>query len=157
MVGTLERVWLAGKFREIEKRLMAALAQLSDEQVNWRPDPHSMSIANLIVHIEGNIEERIGQGMYGREGTRNREAEFAVLHRTKEELEAIVARSFGMLKTAAEELSDEDLQRTQRVRGKERTNLEILLQCSAHFSEHLGQVLYAAKMLLGERYRTTSI
>lgn len=54
---------LVKKFKEIKKRIMLVLDQLSDEHVNWRPDDSSNSIANLIVHINGNIQERIGDGI----------------------------------------------------------------------------------------------
>jgi hypothetical protein len=53
--------------------------------------------------------------------------------------------------------TEQTLMQTQRVRGKERANADILMQCAAHFSEHLGQVLYIGKLLKGSDYVTTSI
>ncbi|MWC26876.1 DUF1572 family protein [Paenibacillus sp. MMS18-CY102] len=57
------REWLAAKFEEIRKRILKALEQLDDEQVNWRPNDASHSISTLIKHIEGNILERIAKGI----------------------------------------------------------------------------------------------
>jgi hypothetical protein len=43
------------------------------------------------------------------------------------------------------------------VRKRERTNLDMLHQCAAHYSEHMGQILYIAKQILKEKYKSTSI
>jgi len=54
-------------------------------------------------------------------------------------------------------MTEESLMSTQLVRNKERLNLDMLLQCAMHFSEHLGQVLYIAKSIKDETYLSTSI
>ncbi|WP_198027763.1 DUF1572 family protein [Paenibacillus forsythiae] len=54
--------------------------QLSDEQVNWRPNDSSNSIANLMVHISGNINERISKGINNKDFIRNRDEEFEELN-----------------------------------------------------------------------------
>ncbi|MEV5025668.1 DUF1572 family protein [Paenibacillus sp. LPE1-1-1.1] len=53
------REWLIHKFEEIRRRILKAVDQLDDEQLNWRPDETSHSISMLIKHIEGNMLERI--------------------------------------------------------------------------------------------------
>lgn len=53
------RDWLSRKFDEIRKRILKALQQLNEEQVNWKPDGTSHSISTLIKHVDGNIQERI--------------------------------------------------------------------------------------------------
>ncbi|MNN56142.1 hypothetical protein D3C81_1710580 [compost metagenome] len=55
-------ILLKNKFDEILNRILLVINQLTDEQLNWRPNESSNSIANLIVHIEGNIYERISKG-----------------------------------------------------------------------------------------------
>lgn len=69
----------------------------------------------------------------------------------------MVKRSFRELIETTKKSSSETLTQTQLVRNRERTNLDILLQCATHFSEHMGQILYIGKMCLDEDYKTTSI
>jgi hypothetical protein len=116
------RTWLTSKFTEIESRLLLVLDQLSDEQVNWIPNNTSNSISNLIIHIDGNISERISKGIHYKPFKRDREKEFDTTFITM---------------------------------NKERSNIEILLQCATHFSEHMGQILYIAKICLDDSYETT--
>ncbi|MNC38963.1 DinB superfamily protein [compost metagenome] len=148
---------LVTKFEEIQKRLISVLDQLSDEQVNWRPNDSSNSIANLVVHISGNISERISKGMNNRDYIRNRDQEFEELYRTKQDLIELITDSFREAIETTRYMTEETLLKTQLVRDRERTNIDILIQCATHFSEHLGQIFYIAKMLKDGEYATTSV
>lgn len=149
--------WLIHKFEEIEHRIMLVIDQLDDDQLNWRPNESSNSISNLLIHINGNMNERIGSGILKKEVTRNRDEEFESVYKSKADLKTLTQNLFRELIETTNRMTDETFRETQRIRNKERTNREILLQCAAHFSEHLGQILYIGKMLLDESYETTSI
>lgn len=151
------REWLISKFNEIERRLLLVLDQLTDDQLNWHSNNNSNSISTLIVHIKGNINERISKGINKTSFERDREKEFEETYLTKSELKEMVKRSFRELIETTKNSSSETLTQTQLVRNRERTNLDILLQCATHFSEHMGQILYIGKMCLDEDYKTTSI
>lgn len=153
----LIRSWLIIKFEEIARRITLVLEQLNDEQVNWRPNDASNSISNLIIHITANINERINKGINNIPYERKRESEFESCHLTKNELIDIIKMSFHDLVNTTKKISFAKLGETQLVRGRERTNLEILLQCATHFSEHMGQILFIGKSCLDENYKTTSI
>ncbi|MGO4532838.1 DUF1572 family protein [Paenibacillus sp. 2TAF8] len=148
---------LSKKFEEIQRRIVLVLDQLSDEQVNWRPNESSNSIANLIIHIRGNINERITKGIHNKGISRNRDEEFEVIYRTKQDLINITNGSFDEIIETTKIMTKESLMKTQLVRNKERTNLDMLIQCATHFSEHMGQVLYIGKMIKDREYVTTSI
>ena len=146
------------KSAEIHRRLLQAIGQLNDDQINWRFNSECNSIANIVVHIRGNIHQRIEAGILGNPDTRNREAEFdPVVRLTLLEAQRSIEESFDLLENTVRGLSDDDWLKEQQVRGKSVTVYDVLNQCNAHFSEHLGQVLYIAKMLLAEAYVTTSI
>lgn len=148
---------LAEKFIDIEKRILFVLNQLNDEEANWRPNDSSNSIANLIIHIVGNIKERISNGIHNKVYIRDRDQEFETTYLTILELKTLLKENFTELIETTKTIDQETLNRTQMIRNKERTNLEILFQSSTHFSEHLGQILYIAKILLDNKYATTSI
>ncbi len=150
--------YLISKYRGIKQRMLSAIGQLTDEDINWRPNEESNSIANVVVHIAGNIHQRIEAGFLGHPDRRDRDREFeTAIALLKDELISIIEASFAIVEDTLLKTSDEDFFRTQTLRGKQVTLLEIMLEGDAHFSEHLGQILYIAKLRLNEDYISTSI
>lgn len=145
-------------FIQIQNRMTAAIIQLNDEDLNWRPTSESNSITNLVVHISGNIHQRIEAGIEGKKDTRDRESEFSEhLTYTKEKLLQMIEHSFATIIRVVSSLSANEFLKTQTIRSNEVTNLEVIMKCASHFSEHLGQILYIAKIRKGEAYVSTSI
>ncbi|ACT01116.1 DinB family protein [Paenibacillus sp. JDR-2] len=157
MTYEFNRVWLTKKFEEMQKRVLKALNQLDDGQVNWSPGPNSHSISTLIRHMEGNILERVNKGILCQNRIRDREAELKPAFVTKDELSRSIQERLQFVIDTIPSLSDEQLEQKQLVRGKERSNLDMLHQCAAHYSEHMGQIFYIAKQLLKDEYQSTSI
>jgi uncharacterized damage-inducible protein DinB len=151
------KIILRVKFEEIRRRILLVLDQLDDQQVNWRPNESSNSIANLIIHISANISERISKGMNHKEYRRNRDAEFEAIYKTKHELVVIMNQSFDEIIMTLETMDEIRFQKTQTVRNRERSNLDMFIQCVAHFSEHMGQIFYIGKMINDDNYITTSV
>jgi len=58
-------------------RLRACVEPLTEEQVWWRPNPASNSIANLILHLSGNVGQWLVASFNHERDARNRPAEFA--------------------------------------------------------------------------------
>lgn len=157
MDATFHQEWLINKFGEIQRRISKAMEQLSDEQLCWKPNEESHSIASLIRHIEGNILERIGSGILGQPNDRNRDHEFAQVPATQSELLSIIQTRFDFIIHSIAQMTEEDFRKTQIVRNKQRTNMDMLHQCAAHYSEHMGQIFYIAKLCVNENYRSTSL
>ncbi|MFC5446642.1 DUF1572 family protein [Paenibacillus aestuarii] len=137
--------------------MLKAVSQLDDKQLNWRPNEFSHSISTLVRHIEGNIIERVSKGILNQEILRNREDELKHTFVSKSELEAIIEERIQLIIDTIRKISDETLEQKQMVRNRERTNLDMLHQCAAHFSEHMGQIFYIAKQCLKEDYKSTSL
>jgi len=157
MEHDFNRKWLEDKFENIRSRTLNVLVQLNDQQVNWQPNHSSLSISTLIRHIEGNIQERITKGILQQEITRDREKELTQAFVSRDDLIKIVKSRFQYLIDTVKSMSSEDFEQVQMVRGKERSNLDILHQCATHYSEHMGQIFYIAKQCLGPQYKSTSV
>lgn len=152
------REWLINKFEEIRRRILIAIDQLDDEQLNWRPDQASHSISMLIKHIEGNIRERVVKGILHEHGeVRSREDELKQVHIMKSELDMVIQERLQLVIDTIKNVTDEKLEQKQMVRNRERTNIDMLHQCAAHYSEHMGQIFYIAKQCLKENYKSTSL
>jgi uncharacterized damage-inducible protein DinB len=150
------RRWLVAKFGEIQQRTLQVLGQLNDADVNWRPNNYSNSISNLVMHINGYIKERIEKGILNRTISRSRDEELGAIIIANEELQQLCRERFDFIISTIESITEEQLEATQVVRGAERTNVDMLHQCAAHFSEHMGQIFYIAKQRLEERYVSTT-
>ncbi|MCF8564195.1 DUF1572 domain-containing protein [Alicyclobacillus tolerans] len=46
------------KMLDLQRRWVNALKQFNDDDVNWRVNDMSNSIANLVVHVVGNLHQR---------------------------------------------------------------------------------------------------
>jgi len=156
-VYNFNRIWLTKKFEEIQNRMLKAIDQLTDEQLNWSPDEVSHTIPDLLRHIEGNVNERIVKGICNKEVTRDRNNEFSKAFMPKADAQLLITKNMQFVIGLLNEMSDERLDGIQIVRGRKRTNLDMLHQCAAHYSEHMGQVFYITKQCLKENYRTTSV
>lgn len=132
-IYTIIFVQLVSKFEEIRDTMKKGINQLNDEECNYRPNFESNTIANLVVHIEGNIYQRIGTGIHGHRDLRSRENEFSrELYISKDELLNRIDESFKLLIETISELTNEDLFRRIEVRGGQKTIYEVLQQCATH-------------------------
>jgi len=58
-------------------RLRTSVELLGDEQVWWRPNEASNSVGNLILHLNGNVQQWLVASFSRVQDTRDRPAEFA--------------------------------------------------------------------------------
>src|ERR1700733_13861366 len=61
-----------------EDAINRCIAKLSDEQMWHRGGDHENSVANLLLHLEGNLRQWFLHGIDGQPDVRNRDSEFAL-------------------------------------------------------------------------------
>jgi uncharacterized protein DUF1572 len=148
------RKQLQGCHRTIEH----CVKQLNDEQLWWRSGEGFNSIANLLLHLKGNIGQRIGSLVGGQPDRRNRDQEFAErgpisqadlmhgFHDTMRETDRILA-----------ELNPSRLFETRRylmLAGEvEGTLITLILQTLVHLAGHTQEIVALTRLQLRERYR----
>ena len=133
--------------------------QLSDEQVLWQYNAESNSIAAIVKHISGNMISRWTHFLTedGEKDRRNRDAELVNDLTSKEEMLQTWEKGWTVLFDALNQVSEENINRVIFIRGEERTVLDTVLRQLAHYSYHIGQIIYAAKMLKKEDRKNLSI
>ncbi len=142
-------------------RLLAesALAQLTDPQLaHCRPGGPN-SVAALCWHVAGNLRSRFTDFLTtdGEKTWRDRESEFAQRSATREELLAHWNRGWSVLFAALGSLSDGDLGRQVQIRGQPLAVQEALHRSLAHTAYHVGQIVFLARSLVGDRWQFLSI
>lgn len=145
------------RLEELRKRAAMVTDQLDDDDVNWRPNDESNSIANLVLHLAGNLYQNCAL-ISGEPDTRDRNAEFNFAGRMGRDevmarLNDAIARTDALLAT----LPAERLAETRPRRDRSETVLNVLLMAITHLSEHVGQISYIAKVRLGAGYRVVTI
>jgi len=136
-----------------------AIAQLNDADVLKKPNEASNSIALIVHHISGNMLSRFTDFLTtdGEKSWRNREAEFDEAYPDKETMMIAWEKGWSCLFSALENLKLEDLSRIIYIRNEGQTVLEAIQRQLAHYPHHVGQILYQAKILKGNEFKSLSI
>lgn len=146
------------RYRDLFKRANAAIEQLSEADLHWRPNGESNSIATLIVHLRGNLRQRFEAGIGGAPDVRDRDAEFNDRSPySKAELLALFAEAQAGVERIYATLTLDRLGDPQPLRDRQVTLLEVLVSTATHMAEHVGQILYIAKARRGAEYRVVGI
>ena len=136
-----------------------SFAQLSDDELHYRPDPEANSIAVLIRHLSGNMQSRWTDFLAqdGEKPWRDRDGEFAARPATRAELLADWERGWSCFLGALESLAPQDLAREVRIRGEALTALDAISRQLAHVPYHVGQIVFLARLLRKDAWRSLSI
>ena len=94
------------------------VAQLSDDQLWWRPRPEMNSIANLMLHLSGNVRQWIIAGVGGAKDARNRPGEFADRsNRSREQFLGVLKSTVDDALAAIARQTADDLVSPRRIQG----------------------------------------
>ncbi|HXY42139.1 MAG TPA: DUF1572 family protein [Vicinamibacteria bacterium] len=158
-VGALYRADALKRFRDTKKQADGALAQLPHERWHERLDPGSNSLVTLMLHLSGNQLSRWTDFLNsdGEKPSRDRDAEFEDKELAREALLERWEQGWDTLFAAIESLGDGDLVRTVTIREEPHFVVEAVNRQLAHYALHVGQMLFLAKHLVGEDWRSQSI
>ncbi|HEV7331033.1 MAG TPA: DUF1572 family protein [Flavisolibacter sp.] len=134
-------------------------AQLSDEQMLAQPNHSSNSIAVIIRHMHGNMLSRWTNFLTedGEKEWRQRDAEFEEQPSTKRDLLQMWEEGWRFFLTALESLQEEDLLKTITIRTQPLLVVDAINRQMAHYSSHVGQIIYLGKWLKADDWHSLSI
>lgn len=124
-----------------------ALEQAPDQALNAALDAESNSIAVIVKHLAGNMRSRFTDFLTtdGEKPDRNRDGEFESSPQTRAEIMALWEAGWKHVFDAIAPLTDEDLARTVKIRGEAHSVMQALNRQVAHYSYHVGQIVFLAK------------
>lgn len=133
--------------RDYWPKVQQCVGLLSDDHLWWRPNAHSNSVGNILLHLCGNLRQWIIHGLGGSEDIRNRPAEFAEkgpipAHELLNRLQQTLQEVDNTL--AAFDAST--LLHPRVIQGFEVNGLAAIFHVVEHFGQHLGQISYITKM-----------
>lgn len=133
--------------------------QLTDESFFWQYSNESNSIATIVYHISGNMISRWTDFLTtdGEKPTRNRDGEFINIIKTKKEVIQIWENGWKVFWDALHQINEENIESTIYIRGEAHSVVDAINRQLAHYPYHIGQMIYIAKMLKDNDWRTLSI
>jgi hypothetical protein len=147
-------------FRGYKRLADGAMAQLSDEEFFRAPDPESNSASLVVKHISGNMRSRWQDLLTtdGEKPDRDRDQEFVLTQQdTRQDLMRRWEEGFKIVFDNLASLTAEDFNRTVTIRGEPHSILQAMNRSLMHTAYHIGQILYAGKLLRGAQWNILSI
>jgi len=128
--------------------------QLAESQFWHRPRAEMNSIANLCLHLAGNLRQWLISGVGGQRDIRNRPQEFS------DRSNGPKTEILGLLKSTVTEadqilsrLTPADLVAARRIQGFDTTVLAAVTNTISHFRGHTQEIIHMTRGQLGEKYR----
>ena len=136
-----------GLFRYYKRLAERAMEQCPDEGLFATLDTESNSIAIIVKHMSGNMRSRWRDFLTtdGEKPDRHRDTEFEAAPQTRAELLTLWEQGWQYVFTALEPLTDADLGKTVTIRTEPHSVMQAINRQVAHYSHHIGQILFAAK------------
>jgi len=134
--------------RHLASRVERAVRSLPRDKTWVKPFAFGNSVGHLVLHLTGNLNHYIGSGIAGTGYQRNRPLEFTdprqepaeeILRRFHEAIEMVVATIQG--------LDAERLAIPVSSQPPVETQFGLLLVCTAHLNNHIGQMSYLVQAL----------
>ena len=148
LLSTLANEFDRRVYEEGFARIQKCLTYFSEEEVWQRPNKNTVSIANLILHLSGNVRQWICAGLGGQPDVRQRDLEFSATGGyTKDELIAKIEQTIKDAQAVIRQSAVEDLIAIKKVQVYEESGMSIVVHVIEHFSYHIGQITYATKAI----------
>lgn len=142
------------RLAESVKKIKHCLGQLGEEQVWWRPRESQNSIANIVLHLCGNLRQWVISGAGEAPDVRDRPREFSERSPIpKAELIRRLEETVAQADTVLGNLTDQQLLEARRIQGFEETVLSAIFDSLAHFQGHAQEIVLMTRLQLGDAYR----
>lgn len=147
------------QFKHFKERAEEAIDQLTDEELHWKPNEESNSIAIIMKHISGNMHSRWDEFLIsdGEKANRKRDGEFVDDFLTRAEILQNWQDGWELLFKTIENLLVDDLHKVVTLRQQPISVLKAIQIEIAHISYHLGQILYIGKQIKDKQWKILSI
>jgi hypothetical protein len=136
-----------------------AMSQVEPAQLFVEPNEDSNSIGIIVKHMAGNMISRWTDFFTtdGEKPDRDRDSEFVNDIKDKDLLLKRWEQGWNVFLDALTAIKPDDLHKTIYIRGEAHSVLEAINRQLAHYSYHVGQIVYLAKMLKTTEWNSLSI
>jgi hypothetical protein len=133
-------------------------AQLNDDQLWWRPRESQNSIGNLLLHVTGNLRDRLVALVGGQPSERDRNQEFA--ERSTIAKDVLMARLESVVAECDRVLADLAVPQLLEPRSYDGLNrrfdldvLAVIFRTLLHVAGHAQEIVFMTRLQLGDAYQ----
>jgi hypothetical protein len=150
---------LLDEYKRYKALAEAAIGQVGDAELTQLGPAGGNSIDMLVRHLAGNLKSRFTdfRTSDGEKPWRHRDDEFETASLKRADLMASWEEAWAAVLGEVSKLTDADLGKTVTVRQQPLRIDEALHRSLAHTAYHVGQIVYLAKEMRGDGWRTLSI
>lgn len=136
-----------------------AIEQIEENQLFEFTNDDSNSIATIVKHMSGNMISRWTDFLTtdGEKDWRNRDAEFENELQTKAEVLSTWNKGWDCLFNALKSIKPNQLLDIVTIRNEKHTVIEAINRQLAHYSYHIGQIVFISKQLKKSEWESLSI
>jgi hypothetical protein len=136
-----------------------SMLQLPDEMLFWKANEEMNSIAIIVKHLWGNMLSRWTdfRTTDGEKPWRTRDAEFEQDVSSRVDVMKQWDQGWTCLFDALASIDDNNLEEVIYIRNEAHTILDAINRQIAHYSYHVGQIVFVAKMLQNDQWKSLSI
>jgi hypothetical protein len=147
------------QFLDMKMTAERAMEQLSDDELFYRLNEESNSIAIIVKHMSGNMVSRWTDFFHsdGEKPNRDRDAEFINDWSTREEVLACWEKGWNTFFNTLNEITENDLLKTVTIRNEPHSVIQAIERQMYHYSYHVGQIVYIAKQIKSTDWKTLTI
>ncbi len=133
--------------------------QLDEKDFFWQFDRASNSIAIIVNHLWGNMKSRWTDFLTtdGEKAWRNRDLEFEPVIPTRAALFERWNEGWQCLFEALDSINEENFDTPIYIRNQEHSVVEAINRQLAHYAYHIGQIVYIARMIRGDAWKSLTI
>ena len=147
------------RFKEYKGLADKTFDQLNDDEMIWKPNEASNSIAVIIKHMHGNMLSRWTNFLTedGEKEWRKRDDEFEEETISKQQLLVLWQEGWNVFLDTLESLKEQDLLKTITIRNQPLSVIDAVNRQMAHYSSHVGQIIYIGRLIKADQWETLSI
>jgi uncharacterized damage-inducible protein DinB len=129
-------------------RIIRCLQEMDEIEIWKSPNENSNSVANLLLHLCGNIRQYVISALGAIVDTRERDKEFSTkTGHTKsgllKELTNTISEATGIIKN----MDEDRLTKIYSVQGTRLSGIGIIIHVTEHYSYHTGQIVFWTKQI----------
>jgi hypothetical protein len=150
---------ILARFQSVKQLGDKTFGQLTDEELHWSSNDASNSIAIIVKHMSGNMLSRWTDFLTrdGEKPDRKRDEEFVDTLSSKTDIAAAWEKGWDTLFDAIGALNEDDLLKIITIRGENHSVIDAIERQLAHYSYHVGQIVYIGKEIKNKSWESLSI
>lgn len=132
-------------------KIISCLSLLDEAQIWHKPNTHTNSVANLILHLCGNVTQYIITSLTEKKDERNRASEFSTRNTlSKNELEKMITQCIINANKIIESTTETRIKSNQVVQGFNLSGIGNIVHACEHLSYHTGQIALLTKLMTNQ-------